>query len=462
MKQYFECFEKEGFIKKGQVNDKKILQTPTNKIRPILQEHIELTTLTYKEITKDSGLSHFSSLSLGGSRFPCDGFECRMDKVQQLSHIVALYSDKVYIKNFLDDLLEHANARLETKLFNEDEFRLKFCEDLSLLLYLRPLIEKGLIVPYASKEHLCPQCLVNDNYGKDADKRYAKEYQWLENEFLNKIVVYLQKNESGDFEFLISGPEDLIVHGQITVSLACLPKSIKDSASILNKLEKFKKVKLTNNVIKKAEIISTLTSREFSNVIPEFLSRKELGTSFITDSPLHIKILDSISNDKDIIMSNQLVEQYMTSLVPFIEGLSVDKILELRSRENESFLMFRLAMQEAIKEYNKNLGRLTVKDAKAIHSDIIKPKLAVLDKRVKVASRDLLKSSYRTATAWIGAISFGYMSGMLTGDMIKMASCFGGMNIISNLLQNTMKESDSERKIVEDSMYFLWKLRKIK
>ena len=84
MKQYFERFEKEGFIKKGQVNDRKILQTPTNKISPVIQEFIELTTLTYKEITKHSGLSHFSSLSLGGSRFPCDGFECRMDRVQKL------------------------------------------------------------------------------------------------------------------------------------------------------------------------------------------------------------------------------------------------------------------------------------------------------------------------------------------------------------------------------------------
>ena len=84
--------------------------------------------------------SHSASLSLGCGRWPCSSIECRLEGAERLAHYAALYSDRVYIRNFFADYIEHLDSQVRP---DQEKLRQVFAEDLQLLGYLKPVIEAG-------------------------------------------------------------------------------------------------------------------------------------------------------------------------------------------------------------------------------------------------------------------------------------------------------------------------------
>jgi hypothetical protein len=153
--------------------------------------------------------------------------------------------------------------------------------------------------------------------------------------------------------------------------------------------------------------------------------------------------------------------KYLTCLIPFIDSVDSSKLIRLREDEQESFALFRSALNKAIDEYKVHGGTLTQRDAQAIYADIVQPRLAALDAKIRAAKRRLVKKSVREVLGWMGAISFGYYTGIFTGNPFAGAAAFGAAKAGAELLESTMTKSDVKETIKQDDMYFLWRVKEL-
>ena len=117
------------------------------------------------------------------------------------------------------------------------------------------------------------------------------------------------------------------------------------------------------------------------------------------------------------------------------------------------------SLNKAIDDY-KTVGQdFNERDAKAIYSDIIAPKLAGLDRTVKAARRTLIKDTIRETGAWVGAISFGIYLGIIPAQLIEAAKLLGMTKLLAEFLKTTLSRGDVTGNIRNEDLCFLWKVR---
>jgi hypothetical protein len=146
----------------------------------------------------------------------------------------------------------------------------------------------------------------------------------------------------------------------------------------------------------------------------------------------------------------------MTALLPFIDGIDIKGIMQLRKNEEDSFILFRKAFYDVIKNHIiKSSGEFTDKDAMEIYSEFIQPELSKLNRTVKNAEKSLSKGVIRKIASLTGALSFGFFSGYIPNLPAVIGPLF---NQFVNFQEWLMNQSDSEETIKGENMYFLWKV----
>jgi hypothetical protein len=195
------------------------------------------------------------------------------------------------------------------------------------------------------------------------------------------------------------------------------------------------------------------------NVMFEFASSQALGSGFLTERELDIQMVERLNSDPSVAQRNQMLHRHLTSFVPFIDGVDPKVLLKLRRNEEDAFVQFRAALRRAVDEVRSRKGRFTDAEAKELYADIIQPKLARIDSKVKAAQRTLLKGTMGEVLAWGGAITVGTLTGLLPSDLAALASTLGLVKIAADITNRTYERSDTEKEARRDEMYFLWKVK---
>jgi hypothetical protein len=107
-------------------------------------------------------------------------------------------------------------------------------------------------------------------------------------------------------------------------------------------------------------------------------------------------------------------------------------LIKIRKREEEAFIKYRQALNEAIDTYKSISSSFSERDA-------IAPGLANLNQSVQVAKRDLVKRAYRSVVAVVGAISFGLYTGFIPTELAEMAKVIGFTKIATDILGNLLR-----------------------
>jgi len=204
-----------------------------------------------------------------------------------------------------------------------------------------------------------------------------------------------------------------------------------------------------------------LSYEHYQSIIFGLTLSQCLQTGFLTEMPLHVEFLKQFSSTSPRIERDMLIEKHLTCLVPFLKELSPAEILKVRENEEDSFILFKSAIAEAVDEYRKNYGKFNEADAKALYSDVLRPKLAELENKVGKARRLLIKGSYRKILAWTGAISFGVYMGLLPQGLAAAAAFFGLTEVLADFTEELMNKSDINESARGHNMYFLWRLKKM-
>ena len=418
----FEQLENAGFIHGTTPIRYAIEHASTVDILDLAQESCGLTSA--KDIPQDNSiLAHSASISLGCGRWPCEALECRLNRAEQLAQFAALYSDRVYIRNFLSDYVEHLD---DEHLPDESALRKKFADDLEILTYLRPLIDSGKIVPITPPNY-CLHCLAKHSLGLRDGRQLAKAFRSLFRRMESEVDVSVScvTGRRRLYKILARGPEDLLDHGYSGLLSEKPPPNLDTMPRIYERVQKGETVHLSKWASRRIGFPEYLASYHYRSIIFELSIAQCLRTGFLTDMPLHVQFLKELSSLSHNVERDMLVERHLTCFVPFLKELSPADILKVREKEENAFILFKTALAEAIDEYRKNYGRFDEADARSLYADVLRPSLAELESKVAKARRLLIKGTVSKVLAWTGAISFGVFTGFLPQGLAAAAAALG-------------------------------------
>jgi hypothetical protein len=448
MNDLYELLNKKDLINNSAVNSSQIDKLSLAQILDLAQDAIALTPLSGAKQEK-SLFAHSSSVSLGGGRFPCMGIDCRTKRVQELAQFAAFYSDKIYIRNYFSNYLSHADdADLDTA-------KKQIKDDISLLLYLRPLIVSGKIIPVTPPNH-CIHCLVKESFGADADERFNRVERKLLSRY-GKEVEHTAFWHEGKLFVRAVGPKYLLEHPTNYV-FSEIPEPIKNSPNLLSIINSGGDARLPRNIVRAIDGDRGFANNTTINIAFELATSQQLGTSYLTERPIDIDILHEISGNEEIHRRNQIIREHLTCLVPIVENVTPSKLLELRNNEEDAFIIFRSALNKTVDEYIRNNKNFTAQDAKAIYGDIIEPKLSKLNSTVRSAKQTYLKNTSAKMIAWGGAITLGVYAGFLPSELVAAAAALGVVPLLAGLANDIMTQNTSEEQVRKEDFYFLWKL----
>jgi len=174
-----------------------------------------------------------------------------------------------------------------------------------------------------------------------------------------------------------------------------------------------------------------------------------------------VKLLRELSHNEEQCRRDELIKKHLTCLVPFVDAVKPEELILLRKHEEESFFLFRSALVKAIEEYQSCGRQFTKRDAEQIYADILAPKLAKLDLKVKKAQQKLRNSFFTKSLAWVGTISLGIYTGIVPEELKGAATALGLAKPLADLLESTLNNSDVKSSVRNEEMYFLWKVREI-
>lgn len=449
-----DLFENPGLMVDGKPVFKSIQKASLRQIADLCRQSGDISSCENLQPVP-SIFNHTASLPLGGDRYPCESISCRLQKLKELAQFAALYSDKVYVRNFLND---YADEEHLTKL-DKDLVLDKFQKDLIVFSTLLPLIEAGK-VQLITFQKICPHCLSLQSLQQNAGPQYDKASKDLEKRYYSEVDYSLRYRE-GALVLEARGPEILVPHGESHYISRDMTQLGIPAAHLIKKTKAAGEVKLTSAQAKRIKAAKHFFGPVIDSIAFELGGAHFLKTSYLSDSELEVNFIRNVTTDPIARRRTTLMMKYLTCLIPFIDSVDTSKLITLRADEHESFALFRSALNKAIHEYKVHGDTLTQRDAQAIYADIIQPRLAALDAKIRAAKRRFVKKSMREILGWTGAISFGYYTGIFTGSPFAGAAAFGAAKAGAELLESTMTKSDVKETIKQDDMYFLWRVKEL-
>lgn len=449
----FEQIDNSGLVKQGKVNREAISRLTITDIIDFVKQSVELTDAADLQGEKEL-FTHSASLSLGGGSWPCAYVECRKRKAEEIAQFAAFYSDRVYIHNFLADIISHLEHSK-----SPDEVKKHLRSDLQVLNILRPLIEAEAIIPITVPA-CCPHCFAQHVLKQSDELRVKKGIEHLANRYRMETTFSLIFNKH-EYILRMKGPEDLFEHGGRIRVLSNPPLGfLAKHPKVKKQIESGKEVRLPKKTIKDMHFDEDLAQMIFTNVRFELIASQCLNAKFVTERTIDIDLIKNISCDKNIDRRNQIVQKHLTSLVPFLGNIATSDILRIKKGEMDAFLLFRKALNDAIDQCIKQKSNFSEADARAIYQDILRPRLANLNQKVKTARKSLVKSSATKILAWTGAITFGLYTGFLPTELAGLAKALGLTKVLAELTENLLSQRKIEKVIQNEDLYFLWKVRR--
>jgi hypothetical protein len=445
--------ENSGLIDKGKPIQKNLRKIKKEDIIKLTEQADEITSFDKIKV-EPSLFRHSASTTLGAGSFPCSYIDCRMQKAIELSQFAALYSDKVYIRNFLHDHIR----QIEKGTLPIDQVIEAFRFDITILATLAPLIESGKIelVTYTG---FCPHCLTVKALNLSSPKALKQELLKLTNRYYKEAEYILEYEKDIDTFILASkGPESLIPHGgpyqhDITKQILSTMPSLADKA------KKLGQIKLTTSQARMLKLGEDYPNSLIYSASFELGGSYFLKTSYLSDNELEIDLIRDLTSDPIAKRHSSIMQKHLMCLLPFIKDVNASDLIKLRETEGESFQSFRIALTKAIEEFKIQGDHFRERDAQAIYSDIIYPKLSNLDSKMKAASRKLVKDSRRRIISWSAAITVGMYTGMIPTNLLGIGAAIGAKKLV-DIFDEIISKSDVEESIRDDEWYFLWRVKK--
>lgn len=461
----FEFFDKKGLVTQEKI-DSLIMRKWSNRqvldFNERFYEALPATTPVENNIDKFRFVANANlSAQLQGN---CIEWHCRLRSIDKLSRFAVLYSDGVYIQDYyMPDLAEQ---------FKEDELetRLRYAGNLKVLLYLRPLLESGIVVLIDHpSQHMCPDCMAKEfPYLNKQINSARNKFSSLATDYLGETTAYL------DVEFLMQyglpsihfhGSPEIFHEGESVSVLSKIPTWMKPKIkSALAQKYKPGKIAFTKNEILKTGEIQDKLNTALNDILMQkmYSQGMQLNTKYLTDRDVDFQILNSMAenavDDADSNINMSLANNLLYEM-PIIQDVPITYLLKIRENDYDAFTIFKNSMSKLVNKYVAQHKTFTKREAKQLYLDEIKPQVDKLDRKVSTIRSVAAKKLATDIAVSTSAVAIGLFIDIIP-PVIKNVLTAWGIFQGKDIPDSVHKISAAEDEIRNENLYFLWKIKK--
>ncbi len=418
-----------------------------------IEKIIEVSTKCYTltetsgEQIKDHSIFNFSASStISGGIRPCADVECRIRNVYELSAFAALYADKVVIPNPFEHIYHHLSS--DFNFSNEEQeyfFVSRLIGDIVIMLNLKPLVKSKLLTINPQVKSYCKECweqeLVKQKKIQDAFERIEKD---AINDLNRNIKFTLDTKKS----IVMSGARDYI--GQEVLRFAMLPKVLKPYIKSIPYTFK-------SDEVKKLELWQPVVIPIFEDLILQKYSMLNLNTAYLTNRKIETDIIHHLDNNIEDRSKEKALIDGLVHRLPFVEGASLDMLVQLRGQESEAFDVYRDSVAKTVKDTSEETNTEVIKK---VVEERIKPQLHKLDQIVKSHKDEFNAKGKRKVVFNSLLFTAGLFVNQISGIDIKTILALGGAHTLAEVYSDFSEARAVPKQIKNSDYYFLWRLEK--
>lgn len=432
---------------------------PFAKVIDLFSKLGSLITEYAKDRPEPSNFTFLANPDLSGHRAgSCINWNCRLNRVGYLSKFAALWTDKLYIHTYFGS--DIGDVKISSK-GDEYTIRYELVGDLKCILALKPLLNKGVVELVEPGFHFCENC------AQKALKQIG-EFETITRDYINELMAKYPKYvsmearlerriiERGLCAVNVFAPEELYDHGGAVVSYHA-PKWLLKKCKEALKAGKRDKIPLTKKEVSETGIIQQHLKEAANSAIYNRLFAGKSNTTYLTDSDIEVAFLDKLVPEKTMREYNDILRSDFTYKIPIFENLPLEYILKIRSDDYESFLVYRDSLRYVVDEYIQKGKCITKVEAEQIHSDIIKPKLDILNNKMQNIRRTAKRGLLKDVSVLVTSAVIGLCSNVLP---LQIGAVIGAGVTMRGMVERIAGLVETPQEIRNDNMYFLWKIFK--
>ena len=412
MQELFDIVERYGFV--GVQDAEKVYALPARKLEKFHREAFEYIYKSQNDriwgrrIRPPTAFSFHAGASIRGA-WGCSELGCRLQKLDFLARYSALYASELT----LPLAMPNPNA-------GYDDGGIRYCLELDLvcLLFLRPLITAGLIIPVVMRSSHCihEQDWIRELTSLAHDFSQATA-RILESDFTIRYQVPA-KSPSGRPTIYLEGPDQYIAHGELARLLdrkpRWLPKSIRFD----------KQGRAEVRGLHKRLMLSQLFTNIADNVTFYFAYGLKRRARFLSDMRGETDFLDWMTSDDEEMTAKTDLLRELQHTVPVLGELPIATILRIRKQEKDAFEAYR----DAVTKMSSNIlddKNVSKKEARQMLRDAIEPELRRMNRDLRTYRKVRRSQSIGTVISMAAGVILGAYAGLPPIASVPLAAGAG-------------------------------------
>lgn len=410
----------------------------TNDMDTILSLEEYVGDLAFEDwsIAEYSPYSFAPSMDVSGFG-GCAEINCKIRRASKFVRFSSLYSDSVYL--IVNSITNPHPVQIE----EDESHRWGVINDYSLILLYADLLQANIARVIPAHFSVCPDCFSKHI----CDLSDFSLIEPLVDEYAAKAILEATeyfRQEDLSFLTLSNLPELFPDHnGYFSYQGGDVSKLCQSAPKFPYRIQD---KKLIGDFIRE-------------HLFEEFITAK--FETFISAS-YQSKYITTKASDKALIETHTHNITGSTPPpvfeMPFLENISTKDVLDLRHAEGDAFNEYRVAMDNASKQY---LSINSNAEAHDIYDDLIYPAFVKLDAAFNRAKRIHAIKNVCALIVASSTVTLGIMNSTIPKDPVAIAAAVGGSDVLLSQLGNVVERKlNSGNELERQDFYFLWKLNK--
>lgn len=438
MQEFFEYLKSKGITQRNY--PKKLYNLSDEQLKDLVINGIGIASIS-RTVDKNSNFNFVANDTLSGGIFPCAEIGCRIRNIDALARNAILYADTVFISNPFEKYI-HVNN------FNEYA-RYNLGIDLTLLYYVKPLLDEKIFQLSSSYTHVCKPCLkrmnvVTNRYLKKMEK--AEELLW--NLCLTDLEYKVTVQADSAITIEINGSEDILPHPMVT-------HWFNPPAETQKILGRKKKGKLNVQQVIDLGLADQIVNPIIEDLITQNHYSNFFSSYYLTHRNIDVKIINNSHNKSQSRLSEAMMDSLDHSL-PFIPKTELTRLIQLRKKEGEAFQVYRSSLTNFLS--NIKAPNYHLKEA---FRDEIEPEIIKINQTIKTSKKLIISDIKKDLFVGSTYVSIGLFTHFLPANIGQLAAAAGGINYLDKFANSIKKLTNIESEVKANKYYFVWKMQKL-
>jgi len=426
----FDFLKQRGLSSSDQINNK-IFSTNLSDLAKLNDDLVNLMPPNHLDSMPGSVFNFSPSSSLSGVAHCCNSLECRLRTIQQISTFAAMYSDRLIIPSFILKIPESSLPTTDNglKAMQDD-----VSQNIHALFYYKPLIDAGIVVLTYDRSGFCNDC-------------FNKQTKILTKK-LKQLIGALVSYELFDKNTLVLKQAKKYTDLPIKVfrnNLKHIPKDTKYP------------YRFSSDEVEKYKLFEDFFSPIVQDILRHRGSVINSKTSYLTNRMADGEIIELAKyHNKTNTSTSLALLQGMKHVVPNIENADLKKVIELRLKDGEAFIIYRDSMRRLFNEVKSEDPKI-IREA---FNDIVAPEIVKIQRLIRLHREKFSRKLNRQVAFNSIALAVGVAASLAakSPDLLLSSSSLIGLHSLADTTKTMHEGRDIPDEAKMNSYYFLWKV----